>query len=138
MDLIKLFSLDYLFEAYPGSDFNSRFFVYAFFGLMLLGSFFVAKMLKNRPFAKLEAEFFANIPSRMIELALLGLLFTFMRDQNVPYLGMRAWLLLPPALLLAYLIYTWRNYKKNFAIKLASKNTRKEEDKYLPKAKKRK
>lgn len=138
MDLLKLFNPSYLFDAFPGSEFSLRMPIYAFFVLLILASFFIAKELHKRPYAKLESEFFAGIPSRMREFAILGLLFTFMRDQNVPYLGMRFLLVLTPLLLLAYLIYVWRNYQKNFALKLATKTEKKATDKYIPKKKRRK
>lgn len=138
MDLLKLFSPAYLFEAIPGSEFASRWLVYATFILLFFAGFAVKKLLKTRPQAKLEHEFFGGIPTRLKEFALVGLLFSFFRDQNVPYLGMRVWILLVVLALLVYCIFIWRNYRKNFAARLIAKQSKKTEDKYLPKAKKRK
>lgn len=138
MDLIKLFSPAYLFDAFPGSEFGLRWLVYGFFVLMLTAGILLPKWLKERPQAKIEAEFFGGIPYRLREFAALGFLFTFFRDQNVPYFGMRVWMLVVVAGLLVYLIYTWRNYQKNFALRLAAKSEKKVEDKYKPKKKRRK
>lgn len=138
MDLLKLFSPGYLFDTLPGSEFSLRIPVYGFFILLVIASFFIAKELQKRPYAKLESEFFGGIPYRLREFAVLGLIFTFMRDQNVPYLGMRFLLVLTPILLLAYLVYVWRNYQKNFAVKLANKTAKRPVDKYIPKKKGRK
>lgn len=138
MDLLKLFSPVYLFDAFPGSEFAFRWPVYGFFLLMIvLGYLVVPKQLKKRPQAKLEHAFFGGIPARLIEFGILGLAFTFFRDQNVPYLGMRVWMLAVAFFFLVYLIYVWRNYQKNFALHLASKTLKKQEDKYLPKKKRK-
>lgn len=137
MDLLKLFNPSYLFDAFPGSDFGLRVPVYLFFVFLIAASFYVSSALAKRPHAKLEYEFFGGIPYRMREFAVLGLIFTFMRDQNVPYFGMRFFLVLIPLLLLIYLVYAWRSYQKNFALKLASKTNKSTEDKYIPKKKRR-
>lgn len=138
MDLLKLLNPDYLFASVPGSEFEYRWVVYAFFILLFAGSFWAHKFFAKRPHARVEHEFFGGVPHRMREFALLGLLFTFFRDQNVPYLGMRALLMLMGLIMLAYAIWIFRNYKKNFAHRLAQQGSKKQEDKYLPKAKKKK
>lgn len=137
MNLLQLLNPAYLFDAYPGSEFNLRFVVYGFFILTFISSFFVSRALAKRPLAKIETEFFGGLPYRLREMAILGLIFTFFRDQNVPYLGMRAWLLIWPFLLLAYSVYIWKNYKKNFTSRLTSKQNKKMEDKYKPKKKRK-
>lgn len=138
MDLLKLLSPAYLFDAFPGSEFAFRWPVYGFFVLLIVLGFILPKLLKKRPQYKLEHEFFGGIPYRLRELAVLGLIFTFFRDQNVPYLGMRIWIILIGVAMFIYLVYVWRNYKRNFNVKLVFKQGEKEEDKYLPKKKKRK
>ncbi len=77
MDLLKLFSPDYLFAPVPGSDFHYNWLVYGFFVLLLIGSFFVRRALAKRPHARVEEEFFGGVPFRMREFAVIGLLFTF-------------------------------------------------------------
>ncbi len=135
MDLLKLFSPAYLFDAFPGSEFAFRWPAYGFFFLILVLGILAPKFFKQRPQAKFEGEFFGGIPSRLMEFAALGLIFTFFRDQNVPYLGMRVWMILVVVGMLIYLVYVWRNYQKNFASHLVKKTTKKEVDKYLPKKK---
>jgi len=138
MNLLQLLTPAYLFEPYPGSTFSYGLPLYLFFAVVIILSFFVAKYLNSRPLRKLESRFLGAIPNRMRELSVLGLLFTFTRDQNVPYFGMRAGIVLIFLLALAYAIYTWRNYKKNFPLVMALSKNKKVEDKYIPKPKKRK
>lgn len=135
MNLQQLFSPAYLFDAFPGSEFPLRFWVYGVFALIFVIGLLLPTLLRKRPQAKLEQEFFGGIPARLCEFAGLGLLFTFFRDQNVPYLGMRVWMIAVFVLILVYLIYIWRNYQKNFAVRLVSKQSKKIEDKYKPKKK---
>ncbi|QQR55226.1 hypothetical protein IPG41_01545 [Candidatus Peregrinibacteria bacterium] len=138
MDLLKLFSPAYLFDAFPGAEFPSRVWVYGFFLVLFLLGLVLPRYLKNRPQAKMERVFFGGIPYRLCEFAVVGLFFTFLRDQNVPYLGMRVWMLAVGLFLLIYLLYVWRNYRKNFATVLLAKESKKEVDKYQPKKKTRK
>lgn len=137
MDLLKLFSPAYLFDAFPGSEFAFRWPAYGVFLLLLVLGFMLPKFLSARPQAKLEHEFFGGLPFRLREFAVLGFIFTFFRDQNVPYLGMRVWMILVLLTFLVYLVYVWRNYQKNFALRIASKTEKKQEDKYLPKKKRK-
>jgi len=74
----------------------------------------------------------------MREFGILGLLVTFLRDQNIPYLGMRIWIILVLISCLLYGIYVLRNYTKNFNLALALTHTKKVEDKYVPKTKRNK
>lgn len=138
MDLLKLFSPAYLFASVPGSDFHYNWLVYGFFIVLFAGSFFARRALAKRPHARTEEEFFGGVPYRMREFAIIGLIFTFFRDQNVPYLGMRIFLVLIAIGILAYAVWVFRNYKKHFAHRLAMQGNKKVEDKYLPKSKKRK
>jgi len=132
MDLLKLFNPSYLFSPVPGSEFATAWLVYGFFILLFAGSFCVRALLAKRPHAKLEAAFFGGIPARMREFAVVALLFTFFRDQNIPYLGMRVFLVLIGLSMLAYAIVVFRNYKKNFAHRLVTSSTSKKVDKYKP------
>jgi hypothetical protein len=137
MDLLKLFSPDYLFASVPGSEFHTNWLFYGFFLLLFVASFWVRRVLEKRPHARIEVSFFGGVPYRMREIAVVGLLFTFFRDQNLPYLGMRVFLLVILLWILFYAIWVVRNYKKNFAHLLATLGSKKEEDKYKPRAKKR-
>lgn len=135
MDLLKLFSPNYLFASVPGSEFHYNWLAYAFFVLLFVGSFFVLSTLKKRPHARVEESFFGGVPYRMREFAIVGLIFTFFRDQNIPYLGMRIFLILIGLCLLGYAIWIFRNYKKHFHLRLAQTDIKHEEDKYKPKRK---
>lgn len=137
MDLLQLFNPSYTFNSVPGAEFAYRWVAYGFFALLFAVSFYVRLYLSKRPHAKVERSFFSGLPSRMREFAVLGLVFTFFRDQNIPYMGMRAWILLIVLGFIVYLLYIWRDYRKNFPLRLATLSTAKKvEDKYLPKRKK--
>ncbi len=133
MDLLKLFDLHYLFASVPGEQFKFRIVFVLAFVLVFAASFYVQKKLATRPLAKLEKNFFGGIPYRLQEIAIIGLLLTFLRDQNVPYLGARVWFLALGLSALAYALWIWRNYQKNFAKILVARENKSKVDHYLPK-----
>lgn len=138
MDPFKLFSLNYLFEMTPGYTYAYHWPLFVFFILVFGASFKVSELLKRRPHASLEVPFFGGIPSAMRWFAILGLLFNFFRDQNIPFFGMRIWLLLLLLAVPAYAAYVWRRYELKFEDSVNQKTLGKHEDKYLPKPKKKK
>lgn len=121
MNPFKLLDPTYLFDATPGSEFIFFWPLLILFVAIFIGSF----KLKNSAMA-----------ARMREFSILGLLLTFFRDQNIPYLGMRLWIVLLFGSALAYAAWTWKQMKK--AAKLKPVKEEKKEDKYLPKKKKKK
>ncbi|MFT7184300.1 MAG: hypothetical protein ACI9QC_000639 [Oceanicoccus sp.] len=138
MDLFKLFSPAYLFETTPGYNYAYNWPFLIFFILLFVASIKVHELLKNRPKAKLENPFFGGIPVIMRWFAVIGILFNFFRDQNIPFLGMRIWILLTFISMFAYAIFIWRRYELKFEESASKKTMNSFEDKYLPKAKKKK
>ncbi len=137
MNPLKLLSLKYLFDLTPGYNYAYNEYLLVLFILIFIASFKVSALLKNRGDAKIESTFFAGIPSFMRRWALLGILLNFFRDQNIPLLGMRIWLLTLILSLPAYLAFTWRKYilkRENFKNKDLKEGY---QDKYLPKPKKK-
>lgn len=120
MNPFKLLDPAYLFATRPGSDFMFFWPLLIVFVAVFVGSF------------KIKA---ANIAARMREFSILGIILTFFRDQNIPYLGMRLWMVLLFLAALAYAVWTWKQMEK--AAELKPVKEMKKEDKYLPKKKKK-
>lgn len=138
MDLFKLFDPAYLFEPTPGYLYSYNWPFLVLFILVFALSYKVADVLKRRPHAKLEAKFLGGIPGFMRWFAIFGIMFNFFRDQNIPYIGMRVWLLLLFLSVPAYAAYIWKRYELKFDESKDKKAKEKAEDKYLPKPKKKK
>lgn len=134
MNLLKLFNPSYLFDPEPGFTYFYFWPVIVVLLLIFIGSFFLQQKFKK---AK-HPELLHHIPGRLREFALIGLMLNFFRDQNIPYIGMRIWLILLLLLAIAYGIWVWKSYKK--ATEEAKKRHVKKEtsDKYLPKTNKKK
>jgi len=119
---LDILSPSYLFDPRPGSEF------FYFWPLVILtvavfvGSFKVKQK---------------NIAARMREFSALALLFTFFRDQNIPYLGMRFWIVLIFLAALAYALVTWKKSKKKTAAAPQAHHKADTFTKYLPKKKRR-
>lgn len=118
----KLFDPGYLFDPRPGSDFFYFRPLLIFFVAVFLASF----KLKQR-----------GLAARMREFSLLGLLFTFLRDQNIPYLGMRFWIVLIFLAAVIYSVWHWKQAEKQAELKPMVTERRDTMDKYLPKKKKK-
>ena len=118
----KLFDLGYLFDPRPGSDFLFFWPLVILFVAVFLGSF------------KVKAR---GIAARMREFSFFGLFFTFLRDQNIPYLGMRFWIVLIFVAALAYGIWRWKQAEKQAVLKPSLIQKMNSMDKYLPRKKKR-
>ncbi|MEK9159154.1 MAG: hypothetical protein AAB383_00340 [Patescibacteria group bacterium] len=120
MNPFKLFDPSYLFDTRPGSEFMYFWPLMVIFVAVFVGSFKVKS---------------SGIAARMRELSVLGLLFTFFRDQNIPYMGMRLWLVLIFVAALVYGVWYWKQMDKAAEAK-PMKEEKKKADKYLPKKKK--
>ncbi|MFA4814945.1 MAG: hypothetical protein WC924_02090 [Candidatus Gracilibacteria bacterium] len=119
MNPLKLLDLSYLFDVHPGSTFMY------FWPLLILFIVLFVSSFKVGP---------KGIASRMREFSVVGLLLTFLRDQNIPYLGMRIWLVLLFLAAVAYGIWYWKDLNKKANMKPAVEE-QKQADKYLPKKK---
>lgn len=120
MNPFKLLDPSYTFASRPGSEFMFFWPLLILFVGVFVGSF------------KVKSK---NLAARMREFSVLGLLLTFLRDQNIPYLGMRLWLVLLFVAALAYGVWYWKQMDKADDMKPMIE-AKKEEDKYLPKKKK--
>ena len=118
----KLFDPGYLFDPRPGSEFLFFWPLVIVCVAVFVGSF------------KVKAR---GIAARMRELSFLGLLFTFLRDQNIPYLGMRLLIILIFVAAFAYAIWQWKQSEKKAILKPVLQAREDKLMKYLPKKKKR-
>lgn len=121
MNPFKLLNPSYLFDTRPGSEFMFFWPLLFVFVAIFIGSF------------KVKA---SNIAARMREFSILGLILTFFRDQNIPFLGMRLWIVLLFVAALAYAVWIWKGIKKAAMHQPIAEKKR--EDKYLPKKKSKK
>ena len=118
----KLFDPGYLFDPRPGSEFLFFWPLVILFLAVFVGSF------------KVKAR---GIAARMRELSFLGLLFTFLRDQNIPYLGMRLLIILIFVAAFVYAIWQWKQSEKKAILKPVLQAREDKLMKYLPKKKHR-
>ena len=137
MNLFKLLSPSYLFDLSPGSSFMYFWPLLILLVVIFFSSWKVKDLIKQHRNPKVALKLLGGIPTRMREFALLGLLLTFLRDQNIPYLGMRAWIVLLFLLGAAYGVYVWLNYKKKYLKLVRESKVKNVEDQYIPKAKKK-
>ncbi|MBU1152015.1 hypothetical protein KJ632_04300 [Patescibacteria group bacterium] len=137
MNPLKLLHPDYLFNPYPGSTFLYFWPLVIFFVLLFASSWYASALISQHRHAKVAKEFLGGIPMRIREFAIIGLLFTFFRWQNVPWLGMRVWIIIIFILAAAYGIWVWQRYKKGFRKALRANKSKEVEDMYRPKPKKK-
>jgi hypothetical protein len=130
MNPLKLFIPSYLFDPIPGGSFMYFWPLLVLFVLIFLGSWKLKTLIK--------ADALHHLPGRVREFALLGLLLTFFRNENIPYLGMRFFLVLFFLSMIAYGIWTYKNYRKSLSVRIVEKECNLCKDKYLPTAKKKK
>lgn len=121
MNPFKLFDPSYLLDYRPGSTFMFFWPLLVILLAIFVGSFKVKK---------------GNLATRMREFSILGLILTFFRDQNIPYLGMRIWLVLLFLGAVAYGVWYWKQMDKLDDLKPMMEE-KKAVDKYLPKKKKK-
>lgn len=129
MNPFKLFNPDYLLDITPGDSF-----LYGW-PLMILFVLCFALSWKVKHHLAKKNSHFHGIPERMREFAVAGIILTFLRAENIPYLGMRLWLVL---LLLGALIYAawlWKGYEDPNGEVMQKKEAYK--DPYKPQAKKK-
>ena len=135
MDPLKLLNPSYLFDTTPNPQFLYFWPLVVLFILIFIGTFALPILLKKK---LKHPDLLASMPARFREFALLGLMLTFLRDQSIPYVGMRIWIILLFALMIAYLIWMYRKYKKEASVTVIKRVFKETTDKYLPKSKKKK
>ena len=136
-DLINFFRPEYLFEPDPGEFVKYGAFFIVFF--TILGSIGIiigvyARVAKKLP--EIKAYFYRRVATMLLTGAVLGLLYVFVREQEVLYLSSRLVLLLllvGMVMWVGFLIYWGRQIPE----KMAAKEKQKEIEKYLPKPKKK-
>ena len=138
MNPFKLFSPSYLFDPTPGFSFAYFWPSTIFFVLIFALSWHAASLVQKHRHQKLAKEFLGGIPARMREIALAGLTLTFFREEGIPWLGMRFWIILLVLLGVAYGVWVWRRYQKGFLERLGKQKKWEAEDLYLPRPKHKK
>ncbi len=137
MNPLKLLNPSYLFNPSPSQSFLYFWPMLILFTLIFFSGWYVKQYIRKLPNPAISWELLKNVPTRIREFALLGLLLTFFRDQDIPWFGMRFWTILLFALMAFYAYKTRENYIKGMAVKLSISHKEQVLDKYLPKPKKK-
>lgn len=137
MNPLKLLNPSYLFNPAPSQSFLYFWPMLILFALIFFSSWYAKQYIRSLPNPAISWELLKNVPTRIREFALLGLLLTFFRDQDIPWFGMRFWTILLFALMALYAYKTRENYIKGMEVKLSISHKEQVLDKYLPKPKKK-
>ena len=137
IDLFKLFNPDYLFAMRPGNTFLYAWPMLILFLALFAFSWPLAKHFNKSKHPRITKELLGGIPVRMREFAFLGMGLLFLRAENVPFVGMRVWLILLFVAGLVYAAWVWRRYELSIEQKIEHKQTKKVVDKYRPQPKKK-
>jgi hypothetical protein len=137
MNPFLLFNPNYLFDTTPGASFLFFWPLLVFFLAVFIFSFRANKWIHHMRNPKITLKFLGGIPSRMREFAFFGILLTFFRDQNIPWLGMRFLIIALFILAVLYGAWTWMSYNKHFHSKVLASKRKIATDIYLPQPKKK-
>jgi len=136
MDLSRLFDLNYLFDPTPGAQFSLVWWVIGFWVLVFILGLSLYAISYNKKGDRVYRKLYKNWSSYLIYWSLIGIVITWLRDQNIPYIGMRAVLVL---YILFFLLLTVRKLlfdKKHIPKIKHSHLTKSHKSKYLPGRKK--
>jgi len=126
MSLIHLFKISYYFDPYVSFDFPGFWVVVTLLALLLVASIWFGQRIAHRKnLSGHLREFWLGWINLGYTLSIVGLVYLFLRFQNIVYVNWRLW----PALLILwvvgralYLIYV---YKKVLPKRAAEKESRK-------------
>jgi phosphatidylglycerophosphate synthase len=137
MNPFKLLDPSYLFDATPGETFMYFWPLLILFIAIIIASFQVRKAISRHRNPKVAYKLLGSIPTIMREFAVIGLLLTFLRNEDIPWLGMRAWLIVLFLLMAVYGIWKYKSYHKNYLKLLRKEKVQIVEDQYMPTCKKK-
>lgn len=138
MNPLNLLNPDYLLDITPRSTFLFFWPLLTFFALFFAASFYIKKQIQAHRNPRVAMKLLGGIPVRMREFAVLGVILAFFRDQNIPWLATRLWLVLLFLATIGYGVWVWKNYQKNYLKLVREEKVQKSEDEYLPKPKRKK
>jgi hypothetical protein len=132
MDITKLFSLEYLFNTTPGSEFKYLWICAAFFLLMVVFGQYMKVLIKKNEYKKILKRLFQGVEFKLNVTALFGLISLFFRTQNIPYLAARPLLIFMLAIGLYQLGKIAYIYFKVFPNELGEFRKKEERLRYMP------
>lgn len=109
----------------------------AFFLVLLVGSFYLERWIKKHPKRPTLMHLLPNIGSRLRVLGLIGFLLLWIRYENLPYFSMRFFLLAFLLYILWIMSHSIYVVRTHFEETLEKYSKKKEQNKYLPRAKKK-
>lgn len=131
MNFEKFFDLSYLFKLNPGSPFSFYIPLIILFAVLAIFAFAVKRYIRHKKEASLK-KLFKNVPKRLGQFAVSGILLLIFRQQNIPFVSMRLILILLLIGIFAFLGKTAYDYWKVYPVLSEKEKTRAKQKKYLP------
>lgn len=126
--------IKHLFDPQPGTEFMFFLPTLLIFSIALAGGLFYRRFLKKNP-DKTMRLIMKKVPGQLITIGLVGLLYIFARNQNLPYLSMSAIGIILLGILLFIIIKAIRLIKKVYPQMQTHHLRNNQSKKYLPKKK---
>jgi hypothetical protein len=132
LDLTNIFSAKYLLSVQPGPFLPEVFkFIVPFFAVLIILGVLARKFARRNHFRPVKI-FFTKIQHFTLTMGVLGLIYTFFRQQNVIYLSMPLWLLLWATAALVWGGFVLKYYFTDRPKQIEELSDKEEIKKYLP------
>lgn len=134
MKILNIFKSAYwLRQPVPAAGLVKWFWVFGFLGLVLAG--LVLYIIRQKTNDRINREIYRRFANLGLTIGFFGLVWTFFRQEMIPILGMRAWLILL-VLVFVFWLYKILKYTIYRAPQIRKENSEREAlNKYLPKRK---
>lgn len=137
MNLGKLFSLSYLFDRFPGSSFHYMIPCIVLFLVLIVGSFYLESWIRRHPLRSSLKTTLPHVVGRLRAFGIVGFVLLWIRYENLPFISMRALLLLFFLSFLAYVGMCVYRFKVILPKTIEENKRLNKLKSYLPKKKKR-
>lgn len=132
----KLFSLSYLFDRFPGSAFLYMIPCIILFLVLIVGSFYLESWIRRHPLRPSLKLTLPHVGGRLRAFGIIGFVLLWIRYENLPFLSMRALLLLFFLSFLAYIAMCVYRFNVVLPKKIEENKRLNKLKSYLPKKKK--
>ena len=107
--------LHYFFTSIPGKEFAYYNYLYAFIGLLIIGSIIFSQIYKKKKKNDLAfKKLFKNVSNRLMTFGIIFGLLTLLRYEQIPYFSMRILLYLTGGTFIYWLYKTLKTYKNTY------------------------
>lgn len=128
--------LAYLFSFYPGHEFRWFYQLLILFMVCLAGGIAIDVLMKKNA-SSIVAKTFAKLPGHLEILSIIGTILILMRIGGIGFFSMRLFLFILLLALALVILNAIRNYFIILPKMAVADTVKKEQDKYLPKRKKK-